>query len=91
MLRIEDLTEEELKLVNASFFRRIHESEAKELGRIYDAYVQTLHEWGIMCPHPIEHRLYEGWQSAGSPLQHSESKWYQCGLCQAAVINRWGT
>jgi hypothetical protein len=88
LLRVEDLTPDELTIVNRTFFERIREIAAEDLQGIYAAYLLTLHEWGVMCPHPRELRRYDGWRRSDVPVPSTESRWYECGLCQAAVINR---
>lgn len=88
LLGIEELDPDELNLINASFFNNIRERGADDINAIYEAYVETLHMWGVMCPHPIPHRLYDGWQRSMSPLQFEESRWYSCTICGSAVINK---
>jgi hypothetical protein len=87
LLRVDDLHDDELAIINRTFFERIREIAPDDLSGIYAAYLQTLHEWGVMCPHPRELRLYDGWRKSDVPLPSTESRWYECGLCRAAVIN----
>ncbi len=81
LLRVTELDGDELNILNSSFFERIRSAEPTSLDEMYAAYVGTLHEWGIMCPHPQEHRSYEG-------ASHAESRWYDCRMCKTSVINR---
>lgn len=76
LLRLEELTVEEVELVNSAFFDRIHRAPPDDLAAMYRLYVATLHEWGVMCPHPTLHRLYS-----------LDGRWYDCSLCKAAVIH----
>jgi hypothetical protein len=50
--------------------------------------VDTLHQWGVMCPHPQPHRLYDGFRMSDVPLTFDACRWYDCTLCKTAVINR---
>lgn len=51
-------------------------------------YVETLHYWGVMCPHPTSHRLYEGLWSSESTPPFEQAGWFGCSLCGTRVINR---
>lgn len=73
LIQIEDLDSSEVALVNRDFFSKIHDLDEKDLPSIFTAYVSTLHQWGIMCPHPHSYRS-------------SEASWFECLLCGAAVI-----
>lgn len=88
LMRVEDLTPDEVSLINVSFFDRCQRERPEDITQIYDAYVRTLHQWGVMCPHPQPHRLYSGWMKSDGPVPFDESTWYDCGLCKAGVINR---
>ncbi len=88
LIRIEDLDREELELVNTSFLDRCKKQSVEDIHQIYTAYVETLHTWGVMCPHPQIHRKYEGWQRAEHPIAFVDARWYECFLCKTAVINR---
>lgn len=87
LLRIEDLSPDELNIVNSDFLARC-QGGGGEITQIYAAYIETLHSWGIMCPHPHVHRRYMGWQLSDVPIPFDECSWYSCALCSAAVINR---
>jgi hypothetical protein len=88
LLELEELEPDEIKLVNAEFLSRVRRVQPEDIVAIYDAYVETLHRWGIMCPHPQHQRLYDGWLRADTPIKFDESRWFSCGLCGASVINR---
>lgn len=86
LLRLEELQPDEVALVNAVFLRRCQVVGTDDITKIYEAYIKTLHEWGVMCPHPSVHRLYNGWLKSDVP--EPESTWFLCGLCNCMVINR---
>lgn len=87
MLRIEELSAEELELVNADFIERCR-GRAEDLDAIYVAYARTLHSWGLICPHPQLHRRYDGFHKTDIPVSFAECRWYSCLLCDTIVINR---
>jgi hypothetical protein len=87
MIRVEDLSTEEIALVNADFLE-LCRGRADDIKAIYGAYVQALHLWGVICPHPLAHRLYGGFQRSDSPLHFEDAKWYDCCICGTSVINR---
>jgi hypothetical protein len=88
LLRIEELDAAEMKIFNDEFLSRCRTISPDDLAEIYRVYVEALHRWGIMCPHPQAHRLYSGWIASDVPLGFSEERWYDCNLCGSAVINR---
>jgi hypothetical protein len=87
MVRIEDLDQGEIDLINAEFLERCN-GRAEDINEIYEAYIQTLNNWGIICPHPQGHRRYDGYHRTDVPLRFDECRWYECALCRALVINR---
>ncbi len=88
LIRIEQLEPAEIAIVNSSFLEKCRDGQVVDIEQIYQAYAQTLHLWGIMCPHPQSQRLYEGWFKTDAPVRFEESRWFDCKLCGAAVINR---
>lgn len=88
LLKVEDLSPDEIALVNGSFLELCRRRKVADISQTYSAYVDTLHSWGVMCPHPQPHRLYDGWRQAEFPISFDESRWFDCTLCSAAVINR---
>lgn len=87
LLRLEELDHSELELVNREFLDRL-QGRAEDIDQIYEAYAQALHSWGIICPHPQQHRMYDGFHKTDVPLKFDESRWFECRLCGTAVINR---
>lgn len=55
---------------------------------LYGTYVGTLHSWGVMCPHPMVHRLYDGFRPSDIPLPFLTDPWFLCTLCGTRVVNR---
>jgi hypothetical protein len=88
LLRIEDLNPEEIAIINASFLDLCRKRRVSDINETYSAYVDTLHTWGVMCPHPQPHRLYDGRKPCDHPLSFESSRWFDCTLCGAAVVNR---
>ena len=88
LIQLEELDPDEIALINAEFLEHVRRMKADDIGAIYDAYIETLHRWGVMCPHPQRDRLYDGWCSVDTPVPFEESRWYSCRLCNAIVINR---
>lgn len=76
LLRLDELTVDEVALVNATFFERVNKAPPDDLAAMYNIYAEVLHEWGVMCPHPSIRREYS-----------LCGRWYDCGLCKAAVIH----
>lgn len=87
LIRIEELSRPEIDLINGEFLERCKGS-AEDIDQIYSAYVQTLHSWGVICPHPQHQRMYDGYYRTHIPQRFEDSRWYTCNLCQAIVINR---
>jgi hypothetical protein len=88
LLRIEDLGADEISLINSSFLDLCRKRRVKDIRETYSAYVDTLHHWGVMCPHPQPHRLYDGRRPSAVPVEFDTSRWFDCTLCGAAVVNR---
>lgn len=88
LIPLHELTPEEVAIVNRSFLERCRRDRVEGTDGYYGTYVSVLHEWGIMCPHPQHRRLYDGLYASDVPLPFDEARWYHCGLCAAAVINR---
>lgn len=88
LLRIEDLDQDELALLNANFLNLCRKRKVADIQETYSAYADTLHQWGVMCPHPQPMRLYDGRKTSEFPIDFESSRWYDCTLCGAAVINR---
>lgn len=88
LLRFDELTAEERNVVHGDFMERMRRDGADGLWEMWCIYVETLHLWGVICPHPIPFRLYEGFHETDSPVSFEDSQWFHCRLCQSAVINR---
>jgi hypothetical protein len=88
LLRIEDLAEDEISLINRSFLELCRRRKVADLKETWAAYVDTLHYWRVMCPHPQHHRLYDGRFATDVPMDFETSRWFECSLCGAGVINR---
>jgi len=88
LLRIEELTSDEIALINSSFLELCRQRRVRDIHETYTAYVDTLHSWKVMCPHPQPHRLYDGRIRSDFPMTFDASRWYDCALCGASVINR---
>jgi len=85
LLRWSDLTPEVQGLLTQEFITNSAGAARWNVGQIY---VETLHGWGVMCPHPMAHRLYEGWRASDDPMTFEEAQWFSCGLCKTRVVNR---
>jgi hypothetical protein len=88
LLSFDQLTLEEKQIIHADFMSLVRQLGAEGVMEMWILYAQTLHIWGIMCPHPQGLRLYDGFQQADMPLSFEDSHWYSCRLCSAIVINR---
>ncbi len=88
LLRIEDLNPDEIALINASFLELLRRRRPADVNGTYAAYVDTLHQWGVMCPHPQPHRRYDGTRVSEYPIAFETSRWYDCSLCGTSVVNR---
>lgn len=88
LLRVEDLQVDEISLINSSFLELCRARKVSNIEETYSAYVDTLHQWGVICPHPLVHRRYDGFSRSDAPVPFETSKWYTCQLCRAMVINR---
>ena len=78
LLRFSELTPSEVSLVNVDLFKS---GQVEEFTGIF-------HDWGVMCPHPMDFAEYEGFYRSDSRLSFEESNWFHCGLCDCIVINR---
>lgn len=87
LLRIDELAADEIELINFDFLEKCR-GKTEDIDAIYSAYVEVLHLWGVMCPHPQHQRMYGGFQRTDVPLTFDEAKWFDCRLCKASVINR---
>ena len=88
LLSFDELTFEERTRVHNDFMGRVRHNGVDDLWAMWVLYVETLHMWGVMCPHPQPFRLYDGFHQSDLPMSFRDSHWFACRLCQASVINR---
>lgn len=88
LLPLDELAPDEVALVNQTFLEFCRRDRVDGIDEIYRAYIEALHEWGVMCPHPQHQRRYGGWQRSDVPVSFDDNRWFDCGLCGASVINR---
>lgn len=50
----------------------------------YKTYAEVLSDWGVMCPHPTDKRLYDGSKIF---TETDMFRWFDCTMCGCAVIN----
>lgn len=87
LVQLSSLSPEEEKLVADDMLGRIKvNSIEKKLSAddYYDLYAHALADWGVMCPHPHDRRLYDGEKSF---VESSSHRWFICQMCKCAVIN----
>ncbi len=59
---------------------------SREASDPHHAYAEVLASYGIVCPHPLSKRMYEGGMRAKHfPL--STPLFYHCEMCKCSVIN----
>jgi len=80
LLTLEDLTPSERSKIASEIFSLSSFLEDK-----YSAYIQVLSRNGIICPHPLNKRVYEGIKKSSKFL--NDFKWYTCEMCGCGVIN----
>lgn len=88
LLRLDELSTEELDVINTTFWELCRRRRVANIQETYTAYVDTLHHWKVMCPHPQPQRLYDGNRRSDVPLDFETHRWYDCQLCGTSVINR---
>lgn len=84
LLRHSDLNDSERSLLKGDFLKRRTSSELPD----HLLYLDVMHSWGVMCPHPQSSRRYEGIFCWDHPPGFNEFKWYSCEVCECAVINK---
>lgn len=76
-----ELEEEDRSRISSEFFALIKRSP--ELDH-YTVFSELLSEWGVMCPHPQDQRLYSGREKM---LMHSDKhRWFFCSCCRTNVM-----
>lgn len=85
LLRFSDLDAQERRIIEQDVAQRL---SSGHLPPTPGFYLGVLNSWGVMCPHPGEHRMYEGLYLSDVPVAFDECPWYGCVVCQCIVINR---
>lgn len=88
LLRFQDLSPEERRIVDSAAVQRVRELASDGRDFTTHDYLEVLHSWGIMCPHPLGTRTYEGLYWSDIELSFDECRWYDCDTCGCIVINR---
>ncbi len=70
LLRFQDLTPEERDLISADYLRRASDGGLPGAS----LYLDVMNSWGVMCPHPMESRMYS-------------ASWFMCEVCNCAVVD----
>lgn len=70
-----ELEPRETSALNDDFFARLRALHEPDLEQIKSAYLDTLVEWHVMCPHPVYDRTF-----------HTNCKWFTCNVCKCPVI-----
>lgn len=89
LLRVSDLNPDEISFVAHILAGLIKEPRWWGIDDITIAlHLYALNSWGIMCPHPENSRLYEGYYQSKSVPPFKECNWFHCQICECLVINR---
>jgi hypothetical protein len=80
LMQIEDLEPADMARIAKEVF-----GLSKKSGDQYGSYIKVLSKYGVMCPHPLKKRLYEGIKSSDKFLY--DYRWYSCEMCGCSVIN----
>jgi len=88
MLSFDDLDETEMQIISRELRESLKTNNPKSQREYYRALHQILVKYGIMCHHPVELRLYDGFHRARGKIDRQDSKWYSCEMCECLVINR---
>lgn len=82
MLSFFSLDPDEKKMVAEDILTKLHLNRGKDP---YKVYVETLADWGIVCPHPEHMRLYSGVKKSEYPV--FDHKWFKCEVCGCSSFN----
>lgn len=88
LLRFAGLTALERAFITTQFITNSRPIARDDGPALKVCYAETLHLWGIMCPHPQQERLYEGGIANEHPVDFASSQWFDCRVCKTRVINR---
>jgi hypothetical protein len=86
LLRYSDLAPDERSLLESELAHWARMVAPARLTPTFSAWV--FHSNGIMCPHPIGSREYDGTCRSDVEIPFDESNWFRCGICGSLVINR---
>lgn len=85
LLQFHALDEEEKRLIADEVFAEI---KKQGMDSRYGAYIHVLSEWGIVCPHPQETRLYRDVVTkTHSDFPLTNFRYYECMVCECMCIN----
>jgi hypothetical protein len=85
LLRFSDLDATERRIIEQDVAQRLARGHVPPTPGFY---LGVLNSWGIMCPHPVATRRYEGLYASDSDVPFEECEWYDCITCGCVVINR---
>ena len=85
LLRFSDLSFEERAVLERDITTRLVNASVTPTAQFY---LEVFNSWGIMCPHPIYFRLYDGFYRSDKEVPFDDCIWYKCNMCQCSVINR---
>lgn len=88
MLSFDELDDEETQIISKELRESLRANNPQSQREYYQALHQILVKYAIMCHHPVELRLYEGFYRARRSLARSDSRWFHCEMCGCLVINR---
>lgn len=83
LLRIDELSSVEQQIISDEVFKKIRRRKLEE--DHFSIYLEVLNEWGIICPHPIEKRLYVGRYRSKMPT--ASYSWFKCEACSCLTVN----
>ena len=75
LLSLSEMSRSEISFITKKVFSHIEEKKCD----FYTAYHEVFADWGIMCSHPQEKRLYLGWLQLS--VHNSQNKWFRCSCC----------
>lgn len=87
LLRFQDLQAEDIGFLTKRFLDMVPLLSEEGFGPVAGLHAELLHNWGVMCPHPSDYRLYNGMSQAATRPSFSEASWFSCSICNTRVIN----
>lgn len=88
LLSFDELDDDESAIISRELLESLKETNPQSQRDYYAALHEILVHYGVMCTHPVELRLYEGFWRARKQVKPKESKWFRCEMCDCLVINR---